>query len=232
MKFNGYDFNELIVEDVKRSFLTPSDFVTMETVNGRSRFYRRNIISHSIEVEARIILDNEDEVRSIKDDLRKKLFTFEPQRLELPDEPNRYNIAICQSENFEINRHTGFTTLTFHCFDPYLYDKESKTASITNGKVTLDNQGLSPTYATFKLKPSANKVIITNQTTGEHLEITGRLSSVNGLMVDCENEQISLDNNNAMQLLSFDSDFFKIQQGENEISVEGATGTIEWTERW
>lgn len=233
MIFNEINLsNLLIVEEIRRPFTLPSDFVALETVKGYQRFYKRKPISYSIEVEIRVIDDTFKSVQETEEYLRSILYTDRPAKLELRDQPGRYNWAVCQSELFEINEYTGFAELEFRCFDPYTYskNKQSKQVSQTNH---IENKGRFETYPVFNLRPnSTGNILIKSQATQEQLKITGRYAPNNRLIIDCSNESVRLDNNNALELLSFESDFFSLKKGWNTIELTGATGTIEWRERW
>ena len=79
---------------------------------------------------------------------------------------------------------------------------------------------------------TANSYKITNLTTGEYVEIAGQsFAGGNQLIIDCDNELVTLNGNNIMKKVTIQSDFFALKPGKNVITSTRA-GTIEFDEVW
>ena len=65
--------------------------------------------------------------------------------------------------------------------------------------------------------------------TGEFVQINESLTSSSEVVIDMTKEQATVGGQN--HAVTYESDFFALQPGRNNLRLSSGTGTIEWTER-
>lgn len=229
MIFNDFSFEDLlIVEHIDRS-LMPTIFNESRHIPGQigSRFIKSNAHIGLITVKCRLIEETREKVQETIRIVAGKLYTDKPSKLELRDEPDKYNIAIVTgSTDVEKYLYTGYFEITFECHDPLAYSAEKTQALNT----PFNNDGTRPAKGIITFTASAGEqVLISNGK--ETLKLIYPFVGTEVLIVDLDKELITINDNNAMKYLSLDSDFFGIKIGSNAITVDGV-GTIKFSERW
>lgn len=230
MEFNGHNFDGyLIVEEVTRSLLPG---ISNRFVKG---YHLDDEIQPTvITVRVRLIQDSNYELTELKRTIAGMLYTNEPKKLLLYDDPTRYDLAkIDGSTNYSKLWTTGSAELKFINYSGFSISNQVKSIPIT----TSNNIMVGGTWETkpvikVTFTSSASSYKITNVSTGKYVEITGQ-SFVNGnkLVIDCDNELVTLNGNNIMKKVTIQSDFFALKPGENVITSTRA-GTIEFSEVW
>lgn len=238
MIFNGVDFKEFLkVEEVRRSILPPM-VVDSHEVPGMhgSKPKRVTLGDGMIEVDIRLIKGSRSEVQAKVRELAYRLYTEEPARLYLPDEPDKYNMATLSGDtNLEKWLYTGGATLVFVCNDPIAYG-ESKEHSISDSTTLLVG-------GTYKTKPkvtyifteSCNYVELRNLTSGKYVRVNHEFVSGDILILDFNDKWKARKNGVVIaEDVAIESDFFSLGVGENELTSKpaGLNPTIEYAERW
>ncbi len=128
-------------------------------------------------------------------------------------------------------------TVSFVAHDPAAY---STTESDHDHTVDEDPEAMTETAGgTEQVKPvitltcddtlTGTTVAIENGATGERLEWTGDLVNTDVLVVDCVNGHVTL--NGADSMGTVDGEFITLVPGANAITVEGFSGTVNFTYR-
>lgn len=228
MIYNGNDLsNILTVEEVRRPFLSVES--ALAVVPGRTGkvFRVQNRQEKKIEVDIRLIATRREEITEKAHTLRSLLAASEPQKLVLRDEPTRYDLAILDGE-IPLERFcaTGFVTLPFLCPSGASYSAEETTGT-TNGGTESTPWTLSGTASGGQIKISAPKI-------GRAVTIDGDgIVSGDQIKIDAEEELIWVNGALAMQRLFYDSVFWELSPGKNEITVTGLSSySIKHRGRW
>lgn len=233
MIFNDFDFTTLLtVEKITRLPIAPiNHYESFPKGKDGSWFNTASLSTNRITVQCRIIKKNRVEAQEALRVIAGNLFTREPKRLELRDDPLKHNYAIVErTSNFETFLHTGFFEIDFKCPDPYAYgDEITKNLNVEfnyNGTISSNK---------FNLNFVANKtdelIIKSENNNNEMIKIIFPFNGGEQMFIDFENEQIKINDNNAMKYLSLESDFFSLIPGNNKIIVDG-TGTVKFFERY
>lgn len=235
MIFNGIDFSDyFVVEYIRRQFLPPIEAVTVE-VPGRvgNRFVKSKLDEGVVEVDIRIIEKTRLLAQQKARQMAGLLYTTEPKKLILRDTPDSFNLAILDGDmDFEKFLHTGFTTLTFLCPDPSMYDLTETTIVNVQSK-TIVNPGTLPSRGILTVKPGTRtNVKITLQNTGEYIHIEDSFIASDTVVIDMEEESVRKNDILIMDKLDINSDFFEIPTGNSTITTTGGTITVKYRRRW
>ena len=230
MKFNGHDFtNLLVVESIERS-LMPSIYNRSKTIPDKigSYFTDSNVGNGQIIVRCRIIKDTRYEVQETVREVAGLLYSKEPRKLELRDEPSLYNMAILSGMS-DVGKylHTGYVELMFECHDPFAYgllELEKKLNEPFEYRGGHSTPGIIDLLA-----PSDDLMVISNG--NKEIKLIYPFDGTQKVHVDLEKQNITINNNNAMKYLTLDSDFFTISPGKNIITTNGE-GVIKYRNRW
>lgn len=247
MIFNGIDFSDLaVIEYIRRPLMGARNINSKPLLNQyHSIFSSVERDSPTIEVDLRIIGEDRFEVSDISRTITRHLNVNEPKKLELRDEPGKYNFAIPEgdTENHKF-LNTGFVTVRFMCPDPYLYSSNLTLIEDGSGKLTGVNNG------TASVQNWQIRIIIINPPVEDLVSITLKDSNQFILLeyeflvgdvieVDAEIGLVRLVRSgvepvNDILTPSFESDFFHIPPGEFEIGVSDSQLIEELTfrERW
>lgn len=230
MIFNGFDFTDLLVVEYIDRSLMPSISIEGTNMPGKHgvRFKELVMSPTEITVKCRIIgtsrIETQQRIRTIAG----KLYTETPARLELRDEPDKYNMAILSgSSDVEKWFATGYMVLTFECTDIYAYSKAEKTQTLNT---SFTNEGTYPSTGIIEVQPNIGDTLVISNGT-KSLTLMNTFNGTETIKVFLEKQLITMNNNNAMYLLTLDSDFFDIPTGSAKITATG-TGTVTYVERW
>lgn len=232
--FNGTDLSPLLkVEEVRRPFLPPSEYLTYQSTKGYDRFYKRQLKSYAVEADVRLIRKSRIDLKEVSESVRSILYTEKPVRIQLRDEPNKYNVGICSADSIEYFLRTGFSTLEFYCFEPFLYADNEKTVSISAGLKTIENQGLHDTEPIITVTgATGNNIRIDNETTGEYVLLNHNFTGTDTITFNHEKELVKINGAERLKLLNFQSDFFALKKGTNQLKCSNGTAVIKYRERW
>ena len=230
MIFNGFDFTDLLVVEYIDRSLMPSISIEGTNIPGKHgvRFKELVMSPTEITVKCRIIgtsrIETQQRIRTIAG----KLYTETPARLELRDEPDKYNMAILTgSSDVEKWFATGYMVLTFECADIYAYSKVEKTQTLNT---SFTNEGTYPSTGIIEVQPNIGDTLVISNGT-KSLTLMNTFNGTETIKVFLEKQLITMNDNNAMYLLTLDSDFFDIPTGSATITATG-TGTVTYVERW
>lgn len=208
VRFDRY----FVVENIRRSF-TPEILNTYTEAIGRRGLYHtsQNNGSRKIEIDIRFIETKREDVLYTVDVVRPLLIKNKPKKLTLRDYPNRYELAILETSDFNINSNTGFAILTFTNPEGFMYS--DTTFDETNNGGTLETPFILEGVST------GSKIKITSPK--EELIMIDGISPGKNILIDTEKEEIFIGGEKAMDKVNFLSDFFWLDLGENNIKVEG-----------
>ena len=176
-------------------------------------------------------------VADLRHTLAALLWTEEPAPLYLPDDPDRYHLAVVSGITdlgAVVNGLPG-CMVNFKVCDPIAYGA-AHSVSLRNNYATDITVG-----GTWESKPTITTTLaggtwrITNVTTAEYVEVNaesfGAALSAGGVLVcDMENERVTIGGTTAGVAVA--SDFFSIE-GTTKLRVVGSSSTtVEWRERW
>lgn len=235
MLFNSVDFENFVVVEYIRRPLMPPIRVHGVKIPGRPgiRFTESEMDEGNIEVDVRIIEKDRMQAQLQARHVAGLLYTTEPKKLILRDQPTTYNLAMISGDtDFEKFLHTGFSTLKFNCPDPLSYSLTETVVNNIQG-TTITNDGTYPAKGVLTVKPGAvTDLKITLQQTGEYIYIHGPLSKDDTVVINTEEEWVRLNGNLIMTRLDISSDFFALPVGTSRITTSSGTIQIKYRKRW
>lgn len=185
----------------------------------------------TISVDVRLTGDNPDH-RAVGLDRRMiaaALITDEPKKLILPDEQQLYYLAmLTNASELDTLWHTGGCTLEFTAYDPIAYGQEH-TVELASGNNTVVIGGTHKTYPVFELKSTNGYVKVTKDNL-DYVKLTATAAKDATVTIDTQNQVSRINTNNSA--VDLESDYFSLEPGEHEITLENATGSLVYKERW
>ncbi len=229
--FNGYDLSSLVYCKVRRPVMA-SVGATFEDVPGRHGEVFKTVRREGYDLPVDIWLRTEHrrEVAEARHRLAAMLWTEEPARLILPDDPTRYLMAIVSGSTDldEITDDCPSTTVTFHVGDPD-YHGQARRLDMS-GSATFAVGGNLPAHLKVTANPAAGSAWrITNTDTGEFVEVVQALTADSVIRLDFETEHATV--NNSLASVNIMSDFFEVKDRAH-LQISSGTATIEWEELW
>jgi phage-related protein len=106
--------------------------------------------------------------------------------------------------------------------------------SAGSGATIINNNGNVDTYPTFTIVGSAHNPTITKVDTGEKVEVDITMTGTDTLFIDMKNRVITLNGGSVLGYRTTDSDWFTLDQGNNDFIYETTSGgdtgvcTITW----
>ena len=236
MIYNGVDFSQWMRCGATKRVLPPVDNVTTENASGvGASFLRRKLQPLVIPVFCRLTLGREkpkEEVATIRRRMAAALLPGSPAMLVLDDEPERSYMAVVSScDDLSSLGPSGSFRVEFTAHDPIAYGNDLSADVSPAMSVMVD--GTYETRPVFRLKSTSggsSRVKVANQDTGAFVQLDAAANQGASVIIDMEDETVTVNGNPCPVTLS--SDFFALDPGLNHIQVTGATGTVEWTERW
>lgn len=235
MIFNNINISEIAkVLKVRHSLLPPVSNIT-KRIPGQSgtKYIRTELGERFIDIEVGVKKASKVDLREFCRELAGILYTEEPKKFYLKDEPNKYYMAKLNGSTPLWEFHgLGRVLLQFLCSDPLAYG-ELKTLTNISGN-TLINNGTYPAKGiiTITMADAAEDLEITLLNTGEFLYIADDFIAGDIIVIDLEKEYITKNGHSAMANLYLESDFFDLPVGEFEIAVSSGTASLEFRERW
>lgn len=229
--FDGKDLSTLLwVTGVKRSILPQRTMTTTEVpgVDG-SMVSGVSLSPLTISVTAYLRKDTVQDVTDARRLISDALATDDPRPLFLPDEPNRYMMAIYQGgAELSRNAHKPSVSLQFYCADPVAYG-EARDLYAT-GDTPVNVRGTYPCKPVVTVKPpQCDEWRITKTGTQEFVAVKGPFAGEQTVVIDMANERCTVNGNDVP--VEVESDYFSLLGTEN-VKVSGGTAHLEWVERW
>lgn len=229
--FDGKDLSTLLwVTGVKRTILPERNITTTEVpgVDG-SMVSGVSLAPITVTVTAYIRKDSVRDVTDARRLISEALATDTPRPLFLPDEPNRYLMAMYQGgAELSRNAHKPGVELPFYCADPVSYGEERE-LDVT-GTRPVNVRGTYPCKPVITVKPPQGDTWrITKLSTNEFIEVKGPFTGEQTVVLDTANERCTVNGNDAP--VEVESDYFTLLGTEN-VKVSGGTAHLEWVERW
>ena len=229
--FDGKDLAPwLWVTSVTRSML-PERKIEEHTVNGvdGSLVSGVSLEALTVTVTAHIRADSALDVSDARRLISEALATSEPRPLFLPDEPNRYLMAMYKG-GAELSRNVRKpkVELEFYCPDPVAYGEEREID--VEGERPVSVRGTYPCRPKLTVTPpSGASWRITRVSTGEYVEVTGPFTGEQQVSIDMSEERCTVNGNDVAVTLG--SDYFGLL-GTEQVRVSGGTARLSWIERW
>lgn len=230
--FDGHDLSALVCCKVNRPVMAPVNAV-FESVPGRDGELFKSARLEGYDLPVDIWLRSEDrrDVAGVRRRLAHALLTDAPAPLFLPDDPNRYLLAIVSgaTELGEITSKCPSTTVTFHVGDP-LYYGNARRVEASAGTFSLNAGGDRPAHLAITARPSSSAVwYIRNVGTGEQVRLAASVTSTSVVRIDMASERATVNGHDAP--VTLDSDFFEID-GRTTLQLSSGSAVMEWRERW
>lgn len=212
----------------------------LETLGGRGVYYARSSKSEGvIPLSCSLLVKGETAQREYAEMLSAWLNPLKGlQDLVLDTRPDRKYAAICDG-TFDIKKAAtvGLFDLSFICPTPIGYSLSEETMVSSNNVIEGLNNGSAETPLTIKyvFSGAASSFKITEQSTGDFIEVTHEFKSGDVLELDTGVGKVQVNGVVRMDLLSFVSDWFDIPPGNFKLTVDsGASGTLEirFVEGW
>lgn len=230
--YDGVDLTSFfIVEKIDRQLVGTIENSIID-VPGRlgSRHGSTSRKSKRIIVTIRLLDQADKTAERIKDEILPHLIKNEPKRLELPDEPNKYEMCILDG-TIDWNRlFTGARVpLIFINPEGVSFSKADKKVTTTE----FTNDGTAPTFMILNvISTGINPATVTNPDTNDTVTIEG-LAIGDQIKVNFEEETVEVNGVLTMSTLWLESDFFMIGHGLNKVELTNLNlVSIEYAERW
>ena len=227
--FNGVDLTPFFI-------VTNIEEVLVGDIDNRSRqipgrngeiFKTSQLGSKIVDVTVRIVEYDPIQSMNIKDEINRVLITKEPQKLELPTEPTKYQLAKLNGKiDFERLFSGAEIVLSFKNFLGISFNKALSTGTTNNGNTS--------TPFTLEGNISGDLVTILNRDTLDKIAIDAtEYTDGTPLRYESEWEHLFINNNLDMKNLYVNSDNFWLSPGQNNIEVTGLTSyTFKNRARW
>lgn len=229
--FNGSDLADLLyVTGIERSMVPKRDIERAAVAGTNGELLRSAALgAMEVTVTARIRRIPERGVTEARRALAGALYTEREARLILPDEPDKYYLAIYEG-GAEPSRLEAWpeVKLAFCCPDPVAFG--APRAQQVTGTASVNAGGTWPARPMVTCRPPAGSSwSILNVSTGEQVVVSANFTGGQTVVLDMDMERCTI--NGADHAVSMGSDFFAIN-GTQRVRVSSGTATLEWRERW
>lgn len=239
MKFNNYDFTEEFnILAIRRNILPPLSTNAIKLPNKQGVLIANStkesrVEADFIEVDIEIMSATKSAKRAKVRSIASKLLTSNVAKLELPDEPDMYDMAILTEESSLTELYTiGSATLRFMRPEPISFGA-TKTDVNAN---TAVNTGTYETSGIIKVTNTASATSLTILLDGTNRLIMNDTFSIGTqIEIDLEKEVIRKNGLIFMDKLTLASRFFKLPTGQLKITASPSAWsqpTVTFTERW
>lgn len=239
MYFNDINFNHHFkILDVRRPLLPPitRGNINVPKLDGSYPITKSNLEEYTIEVDIEVKADSRYDMRSNIRNIANLLFTREEKELRFNDELDKYYMAKLSGESsLKQFYNFGTATLTFIASNPYAYS-DKKIISIVN-KETLFLDGSVETYPKFNItiKSNISNLKINNLSLGRYVLINRSFNIGDLVEIDFSAKwKVKRNGYNEDKYVTIESDFFKLNVGENNLMIEpsGQEVEMEYKEGW
>lgn len=142
-------------------------------------------------------------------------------KLQLDTSGEYYLARVSDATDFSDAVTHGSGSITFTASNPRRYAASATSVSLTvSGKKTIAYTGYIPALPVFTITATSDGLTslrIANNRTGDYVLITGTLKGT--IVIDCNKKFVSVDGTKDMTLLTTDSDWINLLNGNNEIQV-------------
>lgn len=226
--YDGVDLTDkLVVEKIDRPFVV-SENSSLNIPGYPGELFRKNQLgSKTINVSCRLFAENLSNLLELEDELKKILIKPTPRKLVLRDRPDKYDLAILDGTmGLDKMIRTGLLNLSFLSPSGLSYSSD-----ISDG---TNNIGTAPTPWILKGVASGGQIKISDTKHGLTVVLDDDfLNTDDEVEIDAEQEIIKINGNLNMHALYFESAFWDLKIGENEIKVEGLSSyDIKYRARW
>ncbi len=236
LMYDGHDFESLfIVGDPEISILNyQPKTVESDSKNGSAvigKTWGNSTVAFTLVVEG-----SASERRDKLSTLGAWLDVDEPKPLVLPDNPDRYYMAV-PSGALELNRAIGaeYAQITFLITEPDSYGKERTVTVPSGGSITFIVGGTAKTYPRITasaVRDSSSQVWGIKLDEGDYVHIATGAAAARAIVADCENRTLTIAG--AVAIPTPDSDWLELEPGEHTLRMDNGTGaaTVTFIERW
>lgn len=231
MIFNGVDFSSLlVVEEVVRSLLPG-----IHNTYVKNQHTWTELDPTLILVRVRLIKPSNEDLADAKRGIAGKLYTDEPAKLRLYDDPDRYDMAkLDGTTDYSKLWTTGHATLRFINYSGVAHSETGRTVAMGTS-LSLNVAGTWKTKPIITVTFTSNRTgyKISNLTTGEHVEIVGQaFVTGNVLVINNQTQLVTLNGNPIMTKVTMASDFFNLVPGTNSLTSVATGVSITFNEAW
>lgn len=241
MIFRSIDFTPYFrILDIRRGILPPLQN-NIKKIPGRAGIIianqdsKGNIIEEDIiEVDIELMENSKSLLRSKIREVAFKLLGTKEDKLILPDEPDKYDLAILTGDTKLKEIYTiGSTTLKFLRSEAISYGDialEPLDGLLSTNNGTYESKGI----ITVQFNSNSSYLEITLLDTGEFLYLEHDFIAGDEVIIDLEKESIRKNGVLIMEYLYLESDFFFIPVGDYEINIKpiNVTASLSYIERW
>lgn len=231
MIYDGTDLRDYFHVGYDRVVLPPVDVATVD-VAGRdgSLFQRATLRPLAINAFFRWKKASPDGLSDRRRLVASLLFRRKPCRLVLPDEPDKHYLACVNgSSQLDSLGKNAKAYVTFTCPDPVAFGQTRTRSMTTSASGTIG--GTYRTRPVFECTPARGSYFkLTNELTGEFVQVNASFTGAQTLVVDCMTEQATL--NGVNYPVTFASDYFSFEPGPYSVRASSGSTEMRWTERW
>lgn len=225
---------------VDRSPLPNVDNTLLDVPNRNGAYFVRTRLGvREIKATVKVIGASESELRSNVRAIGAWLRTKQPAPLVFDDEPSLQYMAIADGASIDEVLRVGEGDITFVCPTPYAIETTTNTQTLTPDATTnFAVGGNAPTYpvVTVTFTGSATDVVYSNDNGGVTylVHVTGTFVTGDVLVIDHSKGYVTLNDSNAMPMLTLDSEFFALESGTEYIHLDPLTATVDisFNNRW
>jgi predicted phage tail component-like protein len=175
--------------------------------------------------------DGFEDLKIKKERLAELLLHREPRSLIFSDEPDRVFYAVVDGES-RLTEHLNHAqgTITFLCPDPHKYALEliTTSSSVINNGGTADT----PLLLTVNFATNQNGFEVTHWQQQARVRINWNFVNGDILEIDMDKRVARINGINQMAAIDWNSQFFKLNTGINDIRHNSGNISITYRERW
>lgn len=231
--FNGRDLSDLVMVRPERPVMAPVEVGTQEVVGAPGcHCGPPRLSSYLLTVPMWLRVEGRREVAEARHRLAAALWSEGPAPLVLPDDPDRYLLAVVegQTDLGEVGDGVPGFSVTFRVTDPVAYGAE-RTARISTAARAVDAGGTYAALPTVEAVPPAGTAswALSDRTTGASFAVAAPFDGAGTLVVDMATERATF-RGSAVEVAPA-SEAIAIE-GVHELAVSAGVATMRWRERW
>lgn len=194
-----------------------------------SYFASRQVGTRNINLKLRLNAESRDPMDIFKAwrEVSEIFNKTEPKKLYLNEDKYCYALFVGES-TIENIAYYGDVEFQFVCYDPFFYGEEYEKSITNNSLLTFTVKGDIEAYPEFELTATTTSVKISNEDTGEYVNIPNTKSGAK-IYVNMEQQRSII--NGVYAPVDLASDYFNISNTA-KIKVTGASGTLRYKERF
>lgn len=230
--YDGVNLSDIFqIVDIKIPLLPTLTAVTQElTQRPGAYFASRKVGTRQITMKLRLDAEtrNPTKIFHAWREVSKHFSKEEPKKLYLNEDVYCWALVVGDTD-IDNAAYYGEVEFTFMCYDPFFYGREHTFDLSANTAKTIQVNGDMAVYPMFDLTATSSTVKVTNVTTGDLVSIPN-LKSGTKLHIDSEKYRVEV--GGAYQPIDISvSDYFMLE-GECQLKVTGASGTVTYQERY